>query len=286
MDRLEGSESWGEVGAPATPNLDFDGFAGPLDFLLRLARAQQINLTVLPLQAIVEQLARALERAPAKMPLGQKADWVVMASWILLLRSNLMLPREERAQQGAETEAGQLRDRLVALERVQALAGWLQCRPQLGQDVFARGVPEWQGPTIASSGTVDVIAFLWAAMELFDDPGEAAETETRYRPRDLEPYSVAHARARILQRLAESRAAQTLDRLLPEDAKGTASQSLRLAERRRRAAWSSTFIASLELAKQGDVTLTQDEFLLPVLVNLAVPDASSGGDQNTTLIVA
>ncbi len=278
MDRLEGSESWGEVGAPATPQLDLDGFAGPLDFLLRLARAQQINLAVLPLQAIVEQLARALEQAPAKMPLSQKADWVVMTSWILLLRSNLMLPREQQVQQEAETEAGQLRDRLLALQQVQALTGWLQRRPQLGQDVFARGVPEWPGPVMAPAGAVDVVGFLWAAMELFDDPEEAVQTETRYRPRDREPYSVTHARARILRRLAAAGAAQTLDRLLPEDTEGHASQSLRLAERRRRAAWSSTFIASLELAKQGDVTLTQDEFSLPVLVDQAIPSDPSGDD--------
>lgn len=80
--------------------------------------------------------------------------------------------------------------------------------------------------------------------------------------------------------------AQTLDRLLPEDIAGNASRSLRLAERRRRAAWSSTFIASPELAKQGDVLLAQDGFLMPVLVDQAGACASSAGDQDKTLASA
>lgn len=73
------------------------------------------------------------------MPLGQKADWVVMASWILLLRSNLMLSQEEEQKKEAEIEAGQLCDRLLALLEIQALARCLQRRPQLDRDVFARG---------------------------------------------------------------------------------------------------------------------------------------------------
>lgn len=123
-------------------------------------------------------------------------------------------------------------------------------------------------------------------MALFDAPGAEVATATWYRPRDLAPYSVAQAKARILRRLAAAGAAQTLDRLLPQDAEGHASQSLRLVERRRRSAWSSTFIASLELTKQGDVTLTQDGFLMPVLVEQAVPGASSGGDQDQSLASA
>jgi segregation and condensation protein A len=273
MDWVDDASFGAAKGAAATPNLILEGFSGPLDFLLRLARAHQINLAMLPLQAIVEQLAVALVEAPARMPLGQKADWVVMASWILLLRSNLMLPQEEKGQQEAETEASQLRNRLVALQEVQALAGWLQRRPQLGRDVFSRGVAEWPAQGTAAAQSVDIVGFLWAAMELFDEPKDVVETATRYRPRNLEPYSIAKARERILQRLIEAREAQTLDRLLPDDAQGSPLQSQRQAERRRQSAWSSTFVAALELAKQGDVRLTQDEFLMPVFVDHIAPIA-------------
>jgi len=267
MDRLDDFSPEGGAGRETTPNLILDGFSGPLDFLLRLARAHQVNLAVLPIQAIVEQLALAVQQAPASMPLAQKADWVVMASWILLLRSNLMLPQEEEQKKEAETEAGRLRDRLLALQEIQALAGWLQRRPQLGRDVFPRGIAESPGQAMAEPGSIDVVGFLWAAMELFDEPAKAVNTASRYRPREWGAFSVAIARERILRRLAAAGEAQTLDRLLPDDVAGNASQSMRLAERRRRSAWSSTFIASLELAKQGNVVLAQDDFLMPVIVD-------------------
>jgi len=267
MDRLDDFSPEGGAGRETTPNLILDGFSGPLDFLLRLARAHQVNLAVLPIQAIVEQLALAVQQAPASMPLAQKADWVVMASWILLLRSNLMLPQEEEQKKEAETEAGRLRDRLLALQEIQALAGWLQRRPQLGRDVFPRGIAESPGQAMAAPGSIDVVGFLWAAMELFDEPAKAVDTASRYRPHDWGAFSVAIARERILRRLAAAGEAQTLDRLLPDDVAGNASQSMRLAERRRRSAWSSTFIASLELAKQGNVVLAQDDFLMPVIVD-------------------
>lgn len=140
-----------------------------------------------------------------------------------------------------------------------------------------RGAAEWPAHAIAAPQSIDTVGFRWSAMELFDEPGRAVEAATRYRPRNLAPYSIAKARERILQRLAAARQAQTLDRLLPED-DGNAAKSQRLAQRRRRSAWSSTFVASLELAKQGVVVLTQEDFLMPVSVDEALRNATLGRD--------
>ena len=98
-------------GIPTTPLLDLDGFQGQLDQLLTLARAARIDLAALSLTALVEQLAAALRHAT--VPLGQKGDWVVMAAWLLQLRTRLLLPVAE-AQQPADVEAEGLRERLVA----------------------------------------------------------------------------------------------------------------------------------------------------------------------------
>jgi len=152
-------------GAADTPNLDLDGFSGPLDLLLRLARSHDVNLAALPVTAIIDQLAIAMSAAPAAMPLSQKADWLVMASWILLLRSSLLLPADAPAQQDAQLEAGQLRDRLLALQEAQGLAAWLDRRPMLGRDVFARGRDEYPGGfTEIRHAQVDVIGFRWVAV--------------------------------------------------------------------------------------------------------------------------
>ena len=138
------------------------------------------------------------------MPLGQKGDWVVMAAWLVQLRARLLLPADAPAQQEAAAEADVFRGRLVALEDIQALAGWLERRPQLGHDVFARGQPEIFGVSVEAGQAIDVVEFLWASLALFDDDTAAADTATVYQARPFELYAVAEARERILQRLAQA----------------------------------------------------------------------------------
>jgi segregation and condensation protein A len=255
-------------GEDRTPVLALDGFNGPLDRLLTLARAHQVDLARIPIGDLVDQLAAALRHAPPATPLGEKGDWVVMASWLLQLRSRLLLPADSPEQRAAAGEARQLRERLVNLQAVQALATWLDHRPQLGRDVFPRGQPEVLGRSIEPE--TDVIEFLWASLALFDDDGEVPGSSTRYHPRRLELHSVQDARMRILRRLAEKPASHRLDTLLPE---APAARFGTQSALRRRSAWASTFVASLELAKQGDAVLSQTDFLAPIQVSPPAPTA-------------
>ena len=200
------------AGEGQAPRLELDGFSGPLDHLLALARDHKIDLARLSLPALVEQMVAALERA---VPLGQKADWVVMTAWLLQLRSRLLLPVDAPAQKAARREARRLRGRLVQLRAVQGLAAWLDAQPQLGRDVFVRGQPEIVGLSIVAGHEVDVIKFLWAAMALFDDEPTDPDTAPRYQPHRLDLHSIPDARLRIMRLLAECLDGQPLDRLLP-----------------------------------------------------------------------
>jgi len=205
------------------------------------------------LSAFADQLGVALER---EVPPGQKAEWVVMAAWLLQLRSHLLLPATDPGRIAAHAEAGQLRDRLQHLQHMQALAAWLDARPQLGREVFARGQPEFWGGPFSAEHEVDVIEFLWAAMALFDDDLPAADTATRYRPHWLDLHSLPEARLRIIRTLLGCPEGQSLRQLLPEQVGGVEGESE--TGLRRRSAWTSTFVASLELAKQGAVSLEQE----------------------------
>jgi len=259
-DTNAGLDAAGEGG---TPRLALDGFSGPLDHLLTLARAQKIDLGKISLAALVDQLAAALQQAPAATPLGWKGHWVVTAAWLVQLRSLLLLPADTRARRDAAAEADQLRERLVALREMQALAFWLERRPLLGRDVLARGRPEVFGVSVEAGQAIDVVEFLWASMALFDDDA-APDTAPVYRPLHLELYAVAEARERILRRLAEAPDGISLGQLLPDPA--AVSESEPQQPLRRRSAWSSTLIASLELARQGDVMLVQDADFQPIHV--------------------
>ena len=256
------------AGEGGSPSLTLDGFAGPLDHLLSLARAQTIDLAGIALGALLDQLAAALRQAPAATSLGQKGDWVVMAAWLVQLRSRLLLPADAPARQDATAQAGQLRDRLVGLQDTQVLALWLERRPQLGRDVFARGRPEVFGVSVETAPVLDMMEFLWASLALFDDE-PAPDTATLYRPRPLDLHDVSEARARIRQLLAAAPAGGTLDRFLPdppEEAGDAPHPTLR-----RRSAWSSTLVASLELARHGEVHLAQNGGFTPI--HLSTPSA-------------
>jgi segregation and condensation protein A len=242
-------------GEGGSPRLTLDGFSGPLERLLILARAQQIDLARLPVTALVDQLSTALRHAGrGRKSLGQQGDWVVMAAWLLLLRSQLLLPANEPAQAAATAEADRLRARLGALRDMQALADWLERQPQLGRDVFARGQPELLGTAFEPAHQVDGIEFLWASLALFDDD-PAPDTESLYRPLSSKFYDAAAARARILRVLATVPDGAPLERFLPTPPDSAETEPRRAL--RRRAAWASTLIGGLELAKQGDVVLAQ-----------------------------
>ncbi len=278
-DRAAGKED-GPADTPAgegAPCLDLDGFSGPLDLLLALARAQRIDLKRIALPALLDQLAPALRQA---VPLAERGGWLVAAAWLVLLRSRLLLPgpapagggtgQGRAAQGGAARQARHLQRRLLGLEQVQALAAWLDRRPQLGRDVFGRGTPGDAASAHGAAPEVDAVAFLWACMELLDGEGSRPGTAEVHAPQRPALHSTGDARTRILRLLGESPEPQPLSRLLPDATEGpspSTAASTAHAALLWRSGWASAFAASLELAKQGTVTLAQERGFSTILVH-------------------
>jgi segregation and condensation protein A len=181
-----------EAGEGGSPYLTLNGFTGPLDHLLTLARAQKIDIADISLTALIDQLTAALRLAPAATSLGEKGDWVVMAAWLVQLRARLLQPADAPGQQEAAAEADQLRASLAALEDVQALAQWLERQPQLGHDAFTRGRPEMFGVSVEAGPATDMTEFLWSSLALFDDE-VPSDTATAYRPAPLRLHTAAEA---------------------------------------------------------------------------------------------
>ena len=187
-----------------------------------------------------------------------------MAAWLVLLRSRLLLPPDAGTQDAAGKEAARLRHDLTRLGEMQAAARWLDARPQLGCDAFPRGQPELIGIGTETLRQVDVIEFLWASMALFDDDLPDPGTASRYRPHWLNLHSLPDARRRILRLLGDSPDGRSLDQLLPEQ--GGEAGDRTGTTLKRRSAWTSTFVASLELAKQGEAGLQQEQGFAPIRV--------------------
>ncbi|MGI4748463.1 MAG: segregation and condensation protein A [Janthinobacterium lividum] len=250
-------------GAGALP-LRLNGFAGSLDLLLELARTHRIDLKTLDLLAVVEQLIGAT-RADAAMPLSRKAAWTVTASWLLLLRSHMMLPSADPRHPAAAEQASQLQAQLLSLQQARNLAQWLDERPQLGRDVIGRGASEPDTATRAEPGHLDRVEFLWACIALFvgDWSTAAIDLPAVYVPRPQDLYRVEDARDRVRKLMQDVVPTDmvSLARLLPlgERSRQLVAQAEPTARIRHRSAWTSTLIACLELAKQGELVIEQLE---------------------------
>src|SRR5438132_5671303 len=122
-------------------NLNLDGWEGPLDLLLNLARAQKVDLAQISILQLVEQYLTYLAEARA-LKLEIAADYLVMAAWLAYLKSCLLLPRDEEAEPSPEEIALRLQMRLQRLDAMREAGARLLGRDRVGRDVFLRAAPE------------------------------------------------------------------------------------------------------------------------------------------------
>ena len=243
--------------------LRLEGFAGSLDLLLELARRHRIDLKALDLLAVVEQLIQAT-RSGTGLSLSRKADWTVTASWLLLLRSHLMLPSADPQYPAAAEQARGLQAQLLSLQEARALMRWLDERPQLGREVFARGAPEPGTVAQLQPELLDRVEFLWASVALFDGDWSKAmlELPAVYAPRRPDLHTVEDARARIRQHLADQdgvTGAFSLWALLPRQERERRRDERLHSQNliRHRSAWTSTLMACLEMTRQGELLIDE-----------------------------
>ena len=238
------------VAEPDALTIAIDGWEGPLDLLLTLARAQKVDLKQLSILALVEQYLGFINHARA-LKLELAADYLVMAAWLAYLKSALLLPRDPEVEPSAEELALRLQLRLQRLDAMREAGARLMGRDRLGRDVFARGAPEglrvvrtpaWQATLydlIAAYGTVKARSL------------PAVHVIARRRVMTLEEALTLVARM-VGSRLDWA----ALESFLPQG----------LEEDHRRSAIASSFVAALELARQGRIRIAQDDAFAPLMV--------------------
>ena len=244
---------------PAIPVLHLDGFDGPMDLLLDLAERQRIDLGRISILALVEQFVAGMDRLTAQVPVERRADWVVVATRLVLLRSKLLFPASPEAAAEAERAAASEIERLDSLRFVRAAAAWLQARPQLGHDVFAR--PRDPDPRAAS-----YMALMEACLTVLRGREGEPDGAALYRPPIPDLFRVPGALARIRAKLAGIAGAEPLDAFLPLMPRTTANRALVA-----RSAVASTFMAALELARGAELALGQDAAFRAIVVTPVVP---------------
>lgn len=233
-------------------HVDVGGYEGPLDLLLEMARKQKVDLARISVLALAEQYLAFIETI-RKQRIEIAADYLVMAAWLAYLKSRLMVPQQSDDEEpSGEEMAALLQFRLARLEAMREAAGRLVNRPRLGRDVFARGMPEPISITKHSLWEADLYQLLraYAAQRERGIPAE-------YAPRQRTVWALQEARE-ILERLIGQNAEWvSLDTYLAEYLGQPEERATVLA---------STFTASLELVRLGQVELRQSEAFAPLLV--------------------
>lgn len=254
----EEGPGWEAPGLDDVPGLedafivDVEGFEGPLDLLLALARTQKVDISKIAILPLVEQYLDFIAKAQS-LKLEIAADYLVMAAWLAYLKSKLLIPREKEdpQTQSAEEMAQRLAFRLMRLEAMRTAAARLMTRKRLGRDVFGRGAPEAVRTVKETTWTAQVYDLLKAYAE--------------QRRRTIKVVHVV--RARKVWSIKDAR--QRLERLVGATAGDWTQLELFLEQylprgEEERTALASSFGATLEMAREGLVELRQDEPFAPI----------------------
>ncbi len=236
--------------------LELDGWEGPLDLLLDLARRQKVDLLRISILDLVDQYLGYIARARA-IQLELAADYLVMAAWLAYLKSLLLLPRDPEMQPGPEELALRLQLRLQRLGAMREAASRLMARDRLDRDVFARGAPEGISLSRKPQWTASLFDLIQAYGTI-----KARNTPVVHMVRARPVITLEFALERLSRMLGVARDWVDLRALLPR-AEPDADPRLT------RSALASSFAAALELAKQGRAELMQDEVFGPLRLRAA-----------------
>ncbi|GIX15176.1 MAG: segregation/condensation protein A [Paracoccaceae bacterium] len=255
-DFAEGFDRAGEVAGRLAAEalvVDVDGYEGPLDLLLTLARQQKVDLRRVSILGLAEQYLAFVAAARA-LRIELAADYLVMAAWLAWLKSRLLLPPDPAAEEPSGEElAAHLAFQLERLEAMRNAARRLMGRHRLGQDFFARGMPEavtlrrrvkWE------AGLIDLLR-AYARVRTRED-------YTPLHVRRDPVFTMEMALERLRGMVGTAADWTILEAFLPD--------GWRIDPRRRRSAVAATFAAMLELVRSGEVEITQAGTFAPLML--------------------
>ncbi len=233
--------------------VDVEGFEGPLDLLLAMARTQKVDLARISVLALAQQYLDFITEA-RRLRLEVAADYLVMAAWLAFLKSKLLLPAEpgDEGEPSGEELAQLLAFRLKRLGAMRDAAAQLMTRKRLGRDVFARGMPEPLRITRNSSYQAN----LYDLLKAYAQQRQRNSVRT-WQVRTRTVWSLKDARAELERLLGISCDWAPLDQMLAE---------FLVAPELRKTALASSFTATLEMTREGALEIRQAKLFAPLLI--------------------
>lgn len=242
--------------------VDADGFEGPLDLLLALARTHKVDIAKISMVKLAEQyLAYIADMQNLKLEIA--GDYLVMAAWLAFLKSRLLLPRDKEieGQISAEEMAQKLAFRLQRLDAMRNAMAQLMNRQRLDRDVFARGMAE----TVRTHRETAWTAEIYDLLKAYADQRKRT-IKIMHVVKARKVWSIKEARGRLERLVGASLGAWTqldlfLEQYLPH---GEEEKTAR----------ASSFGASLEMAREGLVELKQEAPFAPIYMRRRETDAT------------
>ncbi len=234
--------------------IDIDGWEGPLDLLLTLARNQKVDLRQISILALVEQYLVFIDEARA-LKLELAADYLVMAAWLAYLKSALLLPKDPTIDPSPEELALRLQLRLERLNAMRESGARLMARDRIGRDIFLRGNPE---------GLRVVKARAWGC-DYFELITAYGQVKARTQPvlhvvKKRQVMTLEEALERVSSMIGRAIEWTSIEAFLPDFAEPAL----------RKSALASSFVAALELAKRGTIDLQQEDNFAPLMVRMKI----------------
>lgn len=247
---------------PAAFVLDIDGYEGPIDVLLTLAREQKVDIIQISIVQLADQYLEFVTEA-RRHNLELAADYLVMAAWLAYLKSRLLLPDlDSEDEPSGEELALALAFQLKRLESMQEAGARLMARDKLGQDFFGRGVPE----KFKTHQKTIFDVTLFDLLKAYSSQSNRARGDGTLHIEAWDLHSVDDALDRLNQVVGKLPDWNTLARFLPAGLKAGLTY---------RSAVASTFAASLEMAREGKLRIRQDGVFGPIFLRSGASDLTT-----------
>lgn len=230
--------------------VDLDGFQGPLDLMLDLARREKLDLRTIPILLIAEQYLAYIQEAQ-RLKLELAGDYLVMAAWLTYLKSRLLLPRKANpGEPEAEELIEDLARRLQQLEALRKAGEWLAGQLATSRETFPRGMLE---PILIEQRPAWDVSLIDLAAAYAER--RIASVKSRYTVATRKTLSIPAARALLIRLVGRSGEWCPIDVLLA---------AIRPTEAEPRSARASSFVAALELVREGALELRQESAFAPL----------------------
>jgi segregation and condensation protein A len=238
--------------SPDVLNIDIDGWEGPLDLLLTLARNQKVDLRAISILELVQQYLAFIDDARS-MKLELAADYLVMAAWLAYLKSALLLPKDPMIDPSPEELALRLQLRLERLNAMRESGARLMARDRIGRDIFLRGCPDGLRVVRSRAWDCDYFELITAYGQL-----KARTQPVLHVVKKRAVMTLEEALERVTAMIGAAIEWTHIEAFLPDFAHGPL----------RKSALASSFVAALELAKRGMIDLQQDASFAPLMLRM------------------